>query len=290
MSCNKISERNIMTTVIKCHPSATGPDLKALKAKQQAAWASGDYAIIGTTLQIVGEELAESMDLRAGQKVLDVAAGNGNVTLAAARRWCDVTCTDYVEALLGRARMRADAEGLKVRFEVADAENLPFADGSFDAVVSTFGGMFSPNQDRTAAQMVRVTRPGGKIGLANWTPEGFIGQLFKTIGKYLPPPAGVKSPAIWGTRSFLESTFGAAASTITTKPRHFVFRYRSAEHFLDIFRTYYGPVLKAFEALDGPRQKALAGDIFEMIGRMNASGDDTVVVASEYLEVVITRR
>lgn len=279
-----------MITVIECHPSATGPGLRALKAKQQAAWASGDYAIIGTTLQIVGEELAESMDLRAGQKVLDVAAGNGNATLAAARRWCDVTCTDYVETLLGRARKRADAEGLKVRFEVADAENLPFADGSFDAVVSTFGGMFSPDQDRTAAQMLRVTRSGGKIGLANWTPEGFIGQLFRTIGKYLPPPAGVKSPAVWGTRSFIEETFGTAASAITTQPRHFVFRYRSAGHFLDIFRKYYGPVLKAFEALDGAGKSALAGDIIELLGRLNASDDDTLVVPSEYLEVLITRR
>lgn len=284
------TERPIMTTVINCSPSATGPDLEALKAKQQAAWASGDYAIVGTTLQLVGEQLAESMDLRAGQEVLDVAAGNGNVTLAAARRWCNVTCTDYVEALLDRARRRADAEGLKVRFEVADAENLPFANGSFDAVVSTFGGMFSPNQDRTAAQMVRVTRPGGRIGLANWTPEGFIGQLFKTIGKYLPPPTGVRSPAVWGTRSFLEATFGAAASAITTKSRHFVFRYRSAEHFLDIFRTYYGPVLKAFEALDGPGQKALANDIHELIRRANTSGDHSMVVPSEYLEAIIMRR
>lgn len=279
-----------MISVIECNPTAAATDLTALKAKQQAAWASGDYAIIGTTLQIVGEQLAESLDLRAGQKVLDVAAGNGNVTLAAARRWCEVTCTDYVETLLGRARKRADAEGLKVRFEAADAENLPFADGSFDAVVSTFGGMFSPDQDRTAVQMLRVTKPGGRIGLANWTPEGFIGQLFRTIGKYLPPPTGVKSPAVWGTRSFLESTFGPSASGIVTTPRHFVFRYRSAEHFLDIFRNYYGPVLKAFEALDGSGRKALANDIVELIGRLNVSNDDTMVVPSEYLEVVITRR
>ncbi|MBR1091084.1 class I SAM-dependent methyltransferase [Bradyrhizobium manausense] len=279
-----------MTNIIDCHPSATGPDLNALKVKQQAAWSSGDYAVIGTTLQIVGEQLAESMDLRAGDKVLDVAAGNGNVTLAAARRWCEVTCTDYVEALLGRARARATAEGLEVRFEVADAENLPFADGAFDAVVSTFGGMFSPNQDRTAAQMVRVTRPGGKIGLANWTPEGFIGQLFKTIGKHLPPPQGVKSPAVWGTRSFLDASFGDSASAIATTPRHFVFRYRSAEHFLDVFRTFYGPVLKAFEALEGRDQKALSHDILELVGRLNVSGDRSMVVPSEYLEVIITKR
>lgn len=282
-----------MITVIECHPPAAekpGPDLKALKAKQQAAWSSGDYAVIGTTLQIVGERLAESLDLRAGQTVLDVAAGNGNATLAAARRWCEVTCTDYVEPLLARARKRAEAEGLQVQFKVADAENLPFADASFDAVVSTFGGMFSPDQDRTASELIRVAKPGGRIGLANWTPEGFIGQLFKTIGKYLPPPTGVKSPAVWGTQSWLKSTFGIAASAIAAEPRHFVFRYRSAQHFLDVFRKYYGPLLKAFETLEEPGRKALAKDIVELVERFNASGDTTMVVPSEYLEVVITRQ
>jgi ubiquinone/menaquinone biosynthesis C-methylase UbiE len=283
-----------MTTVIECHPpvAAKKPavDFKALKARQQTTWSSGDYAIIGTTLQIVGERLAEAMDLRAGQTVLDIAAGNGNATLAAARRWCEVTSTDYVEALLDIGRRRAEAEGLQVKFQVADAENLPFADASFDAVVSTFGGMFSPDQDRTAAEMVRVCRSGGRIGLANWTPEGFIGQMFKTIGKYLPPPAGVKSPAVWGTREWLQTTFGAAASTVAAEPRHFTFRYRSAQHFLDVFRTYYGPVLKAFETLDEAGGKALARDIIDLIGRSNTSGDETMVVPSEYLEVVITKR
>ena len=281
-----------MTTIIECFPPAEKPvpDLKALKTKQQAAWSSGDYAVIGTTLQIVGENLAESMDLRAGQTVLDVAAGNGNATLAAARRGCEVTSTDYVESLLARARRRAEAEGLQVRFKIADAENLPFADASFDAVISTFGTMFSPDQDRTAAELVRVTRPGGRIGLANWTPEGFIGQLFKTIGKRLPPPTGARSPAVWGTRGFLQSTFGAAASAIASEPRHFVFRYRSAQHFLDVFRTYYGPVLKAFEALGEKGSEALSSDIIELVGRFNASGDTTVVVPSEYLEVVVTKR
>jgi len=281
-----------MTTIIECFPPAEKPvpDLKALKTKQQAAWSSGDYAVIGTTLQIVGENLAESMDLRAGQTVLDVAAGNGNATLAAARRGCEVTSTDYVESLLARARRRAEAEGLQVRFKIADAENLPFADASFDAVISTFGAMFSPDQDRTAAELVRVIRPGGRIGLANWTPEGFIGQLFKTIGKRLPPPTGARSPAVWGTRGFLQSTFGAAASAIASEPRHFVFRYRSAQHFLDVFRTYYGPVLKAFEALGEKGSEALSSDIIELVGRFNASGDTTVVVPSEYLEVVVTKR
>jgi len=282
-----------MTTIIECLPSVAEkptPDLKAIKAKQQVSWSSGDYAIIGTTLQIVGEQLAEAMDLRAGQTVLDVAAGNGNVSLAAARRWCEVTSTDYVESLLARGRRRAEAEGLKIKFQIADAEDLPFPDASFDAVVSTFGGMFSPDQDRTAEELVRVCKPGGRVGLANWTPEGFIGQMFKTIGKYLPPPTGVKSPAIWGTRSWVETTFRAAASTIAAEPRLFVFRYRSAQHFLEIFRTYYGPVLKAFEALEGGSRKVLARDIIDLVGRFNTSGDQTMVVPSEYLEVVITKR
>jgi ubiquinone/menaquinone biosynthesis C-methylase UbiE len=279
-----------MTTIIECRPETPTPDLKAIKTKQQAAWSSGDYAIVGTTLQIVGEQLAEALDLRAGQKVLDIAAGNGNATLAAARRWCDVTSTDYVETLLARGRQRAEAEGLKVSFQNADAENLPFADASFDVVVSTFGGMFSPDQSRTASEMLRVCRPGGRIGLANWTPDGFIGQMFKTIGKYLPPPAGLKSPALWGTTEWMEKAFGAAASSVIAEPRHFVFRYRSAEHFLDVFRRYYGPMLKAFEALDTTGRGALTRGIIELAGRFNTSGDDTMVVPSEYLEVVVTKR
>jgi len=279
-----------MTTVLECRPQAATPDLNAIKNKQQAAWSSGDYAVVGTTLQIVGEQLAEALDLRAGQKVLDIAAGNGNATLAAARRWCEVTSTDYVESLLARARQRAEAEGLKVNFQKADAEALPFADSSFDAVLSTFGGMFSPDQGRTASEMLRVCRSGGCIGLANWTPEGFIGQMFKTIGKHVPPPAGLKSPALWGTAEWIEKAFRADASSLVAQRRNFVFRYRSAEHFLDVFRRYYGPMLKAFEALQEPRRAALSRDIIELIGRFNTSGDKTMVVPSEYLEVVVTKR
>ena len=279
-----------MTTVLECRPQAATPDLNAIKNKQQAAWSSGDYAVVGTTLQIVGEQLAEALDLRAGQKVLDIAAGNGNATLAAARRWCEVTSTDYVESLLARARQRAEAEGLKVNFQKADAEALPFADSSFDAVLSTFGGMFSPDQGRTASEMLRVCRSGGRIGIANWTPEGFIGQMFKTIGKHVPPPAGLKSPALWGTAEWIEKAFRADASSLVAQRRNFVFRYRSAEHFLDVFRRYYGPMLKAFEALQEPGRAALSRDIIELIGRFNTSGDKTMVVPSEYLEVVVTKR
>jgi len=266
------------------------PELVALKSRQQVAWSSGNYAVVGTTLQIVGEQLCEAMDLRAGSKVLDVAAGNGMVSLAAARRWCDVTSTDYVPALLESGRARATANGLSIKFMEADAESLPFDDASFDAVVSTFGVMFAPNQAQAASELMRVCKRGGRIGLANWTPDGFIGQVFKTLGKYLPPPAGAKSPALWGTRAALNEMFGSQASSIKAEPRFFNFRYKSAEHFLEVFKTFYGPVLKAFAALDAAAQQDLHNDLYALIVRMNKSGDATMVVPSEYLEVVITRK
>ena len=265
-------------------------DFEALKARQHGAWSSGDYAVVGTTLQIVGEQLCEALDIRAGQKVLDVAAGNGNATLAAARRWCDVVSTDYVPSLLARGQGRAAAEGLSIKFEEADAEALSFADASFDAVISTFGVMFTPDQDKAAAELLRVCRSGGKIGLANWTPEGFIGQVFKTLGKYLPPPAGAKSPALWGTEARLREMFGLSAASINAERRNFMFRYRSAEHFLDVFKNYYGPMLKAFAALDATNQQGLRNDLLSLIGRSNRADDGTMVVPSEYLEIVITKR
>jgi ubiquinone/menaquinone biosynthesis C-methylase UbiE len=271
-------------------PSAASPELAAIKVRQKAAWSSGDYAVVGTTLQIVGEELCEALDLTAGTRVLDVAAGNGMVSLAAARRWCEVVSTDYVASLLERGRARALAEGLQIEFKEADAEALPFADSSFDAVVSTFGVMFTPNQEKAAAELLRVCRSGGQIGLANWTPDGFIGQMFKTLGKYLPPPAAAKSPMTWGTRARLSDMFGSAASWIKTEPRHFNFRYRSAEHFIEVFRTYYGPMLKAFSALEPSQQDDLESDLHDLIDRMNRADDDTMVVPSEYLEVVIMKR
>jgi SAM-dependent methyltransferase len=277
------------TATINQDAQSVQPDLKAVKARQQGAWSAGDYAVIGTTLQIVGEELCEALDLRSGQKVLDVAAGNGNVSLAAARRWCDVVATDYVPTLLDRARERAEAERLAIRFQEADAEALPFADGSFDVVVSTFGVMFTPDQDRAAAELLRVCRSGSKIGLANWTPDGFIGQLFKTIGKHLSPPAGVKSPALWGKRERLEELFGRKAASIQANRKHFVFRYRSPEHWLDVFKTFYGPVLKAFAALSPDAQDALREDFLRLSAEFNRSGDDTMIIPSEYLEVVIVQ-
>jgi ubiquinone/menaquinone biosynthesis C-methylase UbiE len=254
------------------------------------AWASGDYAVIGTTLQIVGESLAEACDLNWDEEVLDVAAGNGNATLAAARRGCKVTSTDYVTTLLDRGAERARAERLDVKFQVADAEALPFGDASFDAVLSTFGVMFAPDQIAAASEMARVCRPGGRIGLANWTPDGFVGQMFKAIGRQLPPPAGAQPPSLWGVEAHLRSLFGEHAAAIKLTPRVFNFRYRSAAHFIDIFRTWYGPVHKAFAALPADKAAALENDLTELLNRTNRAGAGTLVVPSEYLEIVVTRR
>ncbi len=268
----------------------TAADFAAVKTRQQAAWSSGDYAVVGNTLQIVGETLCEAVDLRSGQRVLDVAAGSGNATLAAARRFAEVVSTDYVGALLDNGRARAKASGFTgISFREADAEALPFADASFDVVLSTFGVMFTPNQEKAAAELVRVARPGGKVGLANWTPDSFIGTLFKTIGKYVPPAAGVKSPALWGDPSHVLALLGNKVTVEATK-KHFVFRYRSPAHWLEVFRAYYGPVLKAFAALDSSGQKALEADIGALLARFNTATDGTLVAPGEYLEVVATRK
>ena len=268
--------------------SAATPDFSAIKTKQQAAWATGNYAVIGTSLQLVPELLCEAMDLRSGSVVLDVAAGNGNATLAAARRWARVTSTDYVPALLELGKARAAAEGWDITFAVADAEALPYADASFDAALSTFGVMFTPNQAQSAAEMFRVVRPGGKIGLANWTPPSFVGQIFKMLGKYIPPAAGLNPPSLWGTEARLHELFPRAASIdVTTK--NAVMRYLSPHHWLEIFRTYYGPMNRAFAALDDSGKTALTADLHALMATMNTAQDGTLVLPSEYLEVVITK-
>jgi ubiquinone/menaquinone biosynthesis C-methylase UbiE len=273
---------NIQTAI----PAAI--DLATIKGRQQVAWGSGDYAVVGTTLQIVGESLCEAVDLRSNQRVLDVAAGNGNATLAAARRFADVVSTDYVGALLERGRERAAAERLPITFQEADAEALPFADASFDVVLSTFGVMFTPNQQQAANELRRVCRRGGKIGMANWTPEGFIGQLFKTIGKYVPPAPGVKSPALWGNRVHLDALF-ASQATVTAERRNFVFRYKSPQHWVEIFRSYYGPLVKTFAAIDPQAREALEADLHALLDKFNVAEDGTLVIPSEYLEVVVTK-
>ena len=270
--------------------SIATPNYEAIKTKQRAAWTAGDYSVVGVTLQIVGENLCEALDLRSGQRVLDVAAGNGNVSLAAARRFCDVTSSDYVPALLERGKQRAEIDGLVITFREADAEALPFAEASFDIVTSSFGVMFTPNQERAAAELLRVCRPGGKIGLANWTPESFIGQLFKTIGKHLPPPAGLKSPALWGTRDRLNDLFGPDAGSIEAAQRTYMWRYKSPRHWLDLWRAVYGPLQKAFDALDEAAQEQLTTDLLALIARFNVATDGTMVVPADYLEVIVTKR
>jgi ubiquinone/menaquinone biosynthesis C-methylase UbiE len=262
-------------------------DFSAIKQRQQATWASGDYAIIGTTLQIVGESLAEAVDVRAGERVLDVAAGNGNATLAAARRFADVTSTDYVPHLLEKGAARAKAEGLDIRFQVEDAEALPFEDGSFDVALSTFGAMFTPDHVKTARELKRVVRSRGRIGMANWTPEGFIGQLFRVIAAHVPPPAGTQSPLMWGSEPHIVELFGPRVTDIRCVRRHFNFRYRTAEHWIDVFRNFYGPLHKAYAALDPARREHLTEEITALLERLNAGGPNSLVIPSEYLEMVV---
>lgn len=265
------------------------PDLKMIKAKQNAAWSAGDFAKIGVTLQIVGEELAESMDLPTGSSVLDVAAGNGNATLAFARRFNRVTSTDFVPALLENGKVRARAESLEIEFESADVENLRFEDDSFDAVVSTFGIMFAPDQTRAASEMCRVTRPGGSMGMANWTPEGFIGAMFKTMGKHVQPAPGLNSPGVWGTEKWIGETFKDRVETIYVTRKNFMFRYPSPQFFVDYFRVYYGPTQKAFSGLSGLGQVALNDDLLALVAEFNTATDGTMRVPAEYLEIVMKK-
>lgn len=268
--------------------SASG--FEAIKQRQQSTWASGDYAIIGTTLQIVGELLAEAADVRADERVLDVAAGNGNASLAAARRFAQVTSTDYVPYLLDRGAARAQAEGLPITFKVEDAERLSFVDEEFDVVLSTFGVMFAPDQERAARELLRVTRRGGRIGLASWTPEGLIGDLFRIIARFSTPPPGLRSPMLWGSEPHIVQLFGAQAADIRSVRRRFQFRYRSAAHWIEVFRQFYGPTHKLYAALDAKEQEKLSVSIAELLERLNTGGPRSLVVPGEYLEVVITRQ
>ncbi len=266
------------------------PDLKAIKERQQKAWSAGDYGKVGAMLVIMAEMLCEAVDLRPGQRVLDVACGNGNAALAAARRFGEVVGVDYVPSLLEEGRERARAEGWQVDFREGDAEDLPFPDASFDVVLSTLGVMFAPNQEKAASELLRVLRPGGKIGMANWTPDGFLGEFFRTIGKHVPPPAGLKPPFLWGTEERLNELFGESLSSLRAELRSFVWRFPSAEYYVEYMRGYYGPLSKAFEALDEEGQHSLQRDLIELVQRYNRSGDETAVWPADYLEVVATKR
>lgn len=271
--------------------STPKPDLEAIKGRQQATWSTGDYHVIATQIQIVAELLIEQLDVRSTERVLDVATGSGNAAIAAARRGCEVVGVDYVPALLERARRRTKAEGLSIDYVEGDAEALTFLDGSFDVVTSVFGAMFAPDQDRTASELVRVTRSGGRIGIVAHAPEGFIGQLFRTIAKHVPPPAGLRSPIQWGTEVRLRELFGAEASSIRIEKRTYAFRARSAEAWVETWRREYGPIRKAFDAVSGVAGRvALEHDIIDLIGAFNRATDGTMVVPSEYLEAVIVKR
>jgi ubiquinone/menaquinone biosynthesis C-methylase UbiE len=269
--------------------AAAGVDLGAVKKKQQATWASGDFGRIGVTLQIVGEALCEAVDLQSTDVVLDVAAGDGNASLAAARRFAEVVSTDYVPELLEQGRRRAEAERLAVTFRAADAEQLPFPDESFDVALSTFGVMFAPNQERAAGELMRVARPGGRIGLACWTPEGFIGRLFEVVTEFVPPPKGLRSPMAWGSEPRLVELFGPRASNLRTKRRTYMFRYRSPEHWVEYFRAYYGPTHRAFAALDEIGRRAFAATLLDLLREWNRGRGGALVVPSEYLEAVVTK-
>ena len=266
------------------------PDFEAVKAQQQKAWSTGDFAVIGWNTVFPGELLCEAAALRAGQSVLDVATGTGNTALSAARRGCDAAGIDYVPALIERARERAAAERLPARFELGDSEDIPFPDGAFDAVLSVYGSMFAPRQEKAALELLRVCRPGGKIGMANWTPDGFWGQAFALQAKYVPPPAGLRSPTEWGTEKRLQELFGAGISATHVTLRSALFRYRSSRHWIEVFSRYFGPMIRTMEALDEERRRAYLKELDDALHRFNRSGDGTLMVSADYLEVVMVRK
>ncbi len=269
---------------------ANKPDLDAIKQRQQQAWASGDFAVVAARIVLVAEHLCDSADLRAGWRVLDVATGSGNAAIAAARHGCTAVGIDYVPSLLERGRERAAAEGLSVELLEGDAEALPFPDNSFDAVTSVFGCMFAPDHAQAAAELLRVCRPGGTIALASWTPEGFIGELFRTVGGHVPPPAGVRSPMLWGTEAHLRELMGDSICSLEVAERTFTFRFTSAEDFVAFFRTWYGPTLKAFAAVEGSARDALEQDLVALARRFDRLGTDAIAIPATYTEAVAITR
>lgn len=266
------------------------PDFSAIKSRQQATWAAGDFSRVASRIVFSAEQLAESADLQAGWKVLDVATGSGNAAIAAARRGCEVTGLDYVPALLERGRTRAAAEQFDIKFVEGDAENLPFPDASFDAVLSIYGCMFAPDHKKTARELTRVCKPKGRIAIACWTPTGFAGEMFRIVGAYMPPNPALTPPAKWGDEAYLLSLFGDTVKSINTTVRQAIFRFRSADDYIGFFRTYFGPTIKAFEAIPPDRQGALARDLTAAIHQFDRNkGAGSVAIVSDYLEAIITR-
>lgn len=268
---------------------AIRPDLGAVKHRQQQMWASGDFHAVATLIQPVADALIDVLDPQAGWRVLDVACGSGNAAMAAARAGCDVVGVDYVPALLERGRRRAEAEGLEVDLIEGDAEAIPFPDASFDAVVSVFGSMFAPDQAKAARELARVCRPGGRIGLATWTPDGFIGEMLKTVAAHVPPVPGIASPILWGTEAHLRSLFAETVDSLESTERTFTFRFRSADAFVDYFRAYYGPTLKAFEAVGEDGAGRLHADLAALVARYAGTEDGPVAIRARWLETVATR-
>jgi len=276
-----------MTTTVE----SPKPDLRAIKQRQQQAWSSGDFGVVAARIVIVAEQLVESADLHAGWRVLDVATGTGNAAIAAARLGCDSVGIDYVPELLEQGRRRADAEGLEVELLEGDAEQLPFADGSFNAVTSVFGTMFAPDHEKAADELLRVTVPGGTIALASWTPAGFIGDLFRTVAAHVPPPAGVQSPMLWGTKAHLGALFGNRITSLGVTERTFTFRFESPEEFVDFFRRWYGPTVKAFAALEPEKQEELHDDLVALAKRSDRLGSgDAIAIPSTYAEAIAVTR
>jgi ubiquinone/menaquinone biosynthesis C-methylase UbiE len=270
---------------------APKPDLAAVKQRQQQAWSSGDFHVVAARIVLVAEQLCDAADLYAGWRVLDVATGSGNAAIAAARLGCTAVGVDYVPTLLERGRQRAAVEGLDVELLDGDAEALPFADASFDAVTSVFGSMFAPDHAKAASELLRVCRPGGTIALASWTPDGFIGELFRTVAKHVPPPPGVASPMLWGTEAHLRELFDDEIQSLSVTERTFSFRFRSAEEFVDFFRTWYGPTLKAFATVEGEARDALERDLIALANRFDRlDGADAIAIPATYTEAVAIRR
>ncbi|MEO8164436.1 MAG: methyltransferase domain-containing protein [Betaproteobacteria bacterium] len=265
-------------------------DFDAIKRQQQRTWAKGDFAMIGWHTAYPGELLCEAVGLRAGEKVLDVATGSGNAALSAARRNCEATGIDYVPALIERARQRALLESLPAKFKVGDCEEIPFGQANFDVVLSVYGSMFAPDAEQAARELLRVCRPGGRIGLANWTPDGFWGQAFGLIGRYVPPPAGVRPPVAWGVEERLGELFGAGITSSVVVRRSALFRFRSSAHWIEVFSRYFGPLMRVREMLDEARTREFLADLDATLNRFNQSGDDTLVVSADYLEVVMIRK
>jgi SAM-dependent methyltransferase len=266
------------------------PYLETVKHRQQQTWASGDFHVVAARIVLVAEQLCDAADLHAGWRVLDVATGSGNAAIAAARLGCTAVGVDYVPGLLERARRRVAAEGLPVELQEGDAEALPFPDASFDAVTSVFGSMFAPDHERAAAELLRVCRPGGTIALASWTPGGFVGELFRTVAKHVPPPAGVPSPMLWGTDQHLRRLLGPGLASLETRERTFTFRFPSAERLVEFFRLWYGPTLKAFAALEGEAREELGEELVALADRYDRLGADAIAIPATYIESVAVRR